>query len=364
MNLLNTYKRFRLLISLFVVTLCLCACAAQTPQVLDPLPTPTVLGTVGEDWYQVYFSEPNSPTAENYQGGADEILAEAIDQARFQVDIATYDFDLWSLRDSLIAAYRRGVSVRMVVETSNVDEEEVQDLIEAGSPIVDDQNTGLMHNKFVVIDGLYVWAGSMNLTINGVYKNNNNLIAIRSSRLAENYTQEFEEMFTRGFFGNKIVADTPYPLLDLNGIQVETYFSPDDDTSQRILELVREAEESIYFLMFSFTSDSIAEAILERAREGVDVKGVFDESQYYSNIGTEFDRLYHADLDVRLDGNPNFMHNKVMIIDESIVITGSYNFSASAEESNDENTIIIHNPNVALAYMSEFEAVFAESKRQ
>lgn len=359
----NFSKQWFIFASL-LLSLALYSCTPQAPHVLEPLPTTTAISSAGEDWYQVYFSDPNSPAADKYRGGPDEALAEAIDQARFQVDVAAYDFDLWSLRDALIAAHRREVSIRVVVETSNLDEDEVQDLIGAGIPVVDDQNSGLMHNKFVVIDGTHVWLGSMNLTVNGAYKNNNNLLYVRSSRLAENYTQEFEEMFTGRFFGSTTVVDTPHQLFDLNGIQIETYFSPDDGTSQRIVELIRGAKESIYFMAFSFTSDSIAEAMLERAYEGVTVKGVFDESQYYSNTGTEFDHLYNAGLDVRLDGNPKFMHHKVIIIDEVIVITGSYNFSASAEKSNDENTLIIHSPNLASKYTAEFERIYAEAQAE
>jgi len=333
---------------------------------LEPLPNTTSVASVegDNDWYQVYFSDPDSSTASSYRGGPDEALAEAIDQARFQVDAAVYDLNLWSIRDALIAAHRRGVSVRVVVESGHLDEDEVQSLIETGIPVVDDQNDGLMHNKFVVIDGAHVWSGSMNLTVNGVYKNNNNLIYLRSSRLAENYTHEFEEMFTKHFFGSQVVEDTPHPLIDLNGSHIETYFSPDDGTAQRIVELIQNAKESIYFLAFSFTSDSIAEAMLEQSYNGVAVAGVFDEGQYYSNVGTEFDHFYEAGLDVRLDGNSARMHHKLIIIDGEIVITGSYNFSASAEGRNDENTLIIHNPDIALKYIAEFERVYAQAPRE
>ncbi|HBY08896.1 MAG TPA: phospholipase, partial [Chloroflexi bacterium] len=115
------------------------------------------------------------------------------------------------------------------------------------------------------------------------------------------------------------------------------------------------------FLAFSFTSDPIAGALLERAAAGVEVAGVFEESQYHANTGGEFDRLAAAGLDVRLDGNPNNMHHKVFIIDGKIVVTGSYNFSRSAEERNDENTLIIHNPEIAAQYLVEFERVFQKA---
>ncbi len=102
--------------------------------------------------------------------------------------------------------------------------------------------------------------------------------------------------------------------------------------------------------------------MLARSSAGVTVSGVFEESQYRSNIGTEFDLFRFNELDVRLDGNPRSMHHKVIIIDESIVVTGSYNFSASAEKSNDENTLVIHNSEIAALYLGEFRQVFFEAQ--
>ena len=81
----------------------------------------------------------------------------------------------------------------------------------------------------------------------------------------------------------------------------------------------------------------------------------------YFNIGTEFDNLRDNGLGVHLDGNPRNMHHKVIIIDEKIVITGSYNFSQSAEERNDENVLFIHNAEVAETYLNEFERVLAKA---
>ena len=127
------------------------------------------------------------------------------------------------------------------------------------------------------------------------------------------------------------------------------------------MNLIQNAQESVFFMAFSFTSDDIAAAMREQAGAGVTVKGIFDESQYFFNIGTEFDNLRDSGLGVHLDGNPRNMHHKIIIIDEKIVITGSYNFSQSAEERNDENVLIIHNAEVAETYLNEFERVLAKA---
>jgi phosphatidylserine/phosphatidylglycerophosphate/cardiolipin synthase-like enzyme len=294
----------------------------------------------------------------------DESLADDIRQARLNVDMAVYNFNLWSLRDALIAANQKGVRVRVVTESDNLDSAETQELIEAGILVLGDRRESLMHNKFIIIDNLVVWTGSMNFTTHGAYLNDNNLIRVRSSRLAENFIMEFEEMFIQDFFGNNTLENTPHPNLTFEGVRLETYFSPDDGTSARIVDLIQEARESVYFMAYSFTSDDIATALLDKASEGVIVAGVFEETQYYSNIGTEYDRLHDAGLDVRLDGNLRNMHHKVIIIDEQIVITGSYNFSASAEKRNDENTLIIHSPEISEAYLAEFERVMAAAQQE
>ena len=255
-----------------------------------------------------------------------------------------------------------GVTVRAVVESDNLGEEQVRELIEAGVPVAADQGEGLMHNKFVIIDRLEVFTGSMNFTVNGAYRSNNNLVRLRSSELAQNYLVEFEEMFVDRQFGAGSPANTPSPVLDLDVTQIEVLFSPDDGTIDRFLELVQEAEESVLFMAYSFTDDDLAQAMLERAEAGVLVRGVFDESQAKSNLGGEYERLLENGLDVRLDGNPRGMHHKVILIDDQIVITGSYNFSNNAKTRNDENTLIIHSAEVAVLYRQEFELVWGEAE--
>ncbi len=324
-----------------------------------PTANPTEIPSPGQtEAITVYFTDPTDPAASSYRGGVDEILAAAIDQAQAAVDLAVYDLNLWCLRDALIAAHQRGVTVRMVTESDNLDEPEMQQLREAGIEVLGDRREGLMHNKFVIIDRWEVWTGSTNFTTSGVYRNDNNLVRIRSSRLAQDYIAEFEEMFLDDAFGPGSPANTSYPQLTVDGVPLEVYFSPDDGVSNHILTLVGSAQQSVYFMAYSFTADELAEVLLARAAAGVEVKGVFEADQYSANIGTEFDHLLDGGLPVRLDGNPDHMHHKVILIDGQIVITGSYNFSANAEEVNDENVLVIHSASVASLFLAEFQRVY------
>jgi phosphatidylserine/phosphatidylglycerophosphate/cardiolipin synthase-like enzyme len=250
-----------------------------------------------------------------------------------------------------------------VTESDNLDVDEILELKEAGIPVQGDWREGRMHNKFVIIDRQEVWTGSMNLSVKGAYYHDNNLARIKSAPVAENYTAEFEEMFLDDRFGPGSPGNTPYQSLNIDGAKIETYFSPEDEPGRRIKQLIRDAQRSIDFMAYSFTLDDLAEEMVASARRGVKVRGVFDDGQSRANVGTEFYNLLSAGLDVRLDGNENKMHHKVIIIDEDIVITGSYNFSVNAGTVNDENVIIIHSKDVANQYREEFERIFEISRK-
>lgn len=347
------------------MALVLSACAHSIPDApvpmtigLAPAPTGTDTG-ITADWIQVYFTDPTAVHANDYEGGPDKILVAALDQARLSVDVAAYSLNLWSIRDALIHAHKRGVVVRMVMESDDMDNKEVQQIMDAGIPIIGDQQQGLMHNKFIVIDRLNVWTGSMNYTTSGVYKDNNNLIYMHSSQIAEDYTNEFNQMFTYHLFGPDKMAGTANPKVTLDGTRVEIYFSPEDKAASRIIDLIQGAQENINFLAYSFTSSDIGDAMIARSQAGVTVTGVMDDGQVKTTQATEYDPLAQAGLDVRLDGNVlGLMHHKVIIIDQKIVIAGSYNFTESAETTNDENVVIIFSPEIAEKFTEEFQRVY------
>ncbi len=116
---------------------------------------------------------------------------------------------------------------------------------------------------------------------------------------------------------------------------------------------------SSQFLAYSFIADPLGNAIRQRAAAGVKVAGVMETDQVRSDIGTENAAFRNAGLDVHLDGHPGLMHHKIFIVDNKIVVMGSYNFTVSVEKSNDENLIVINNPDIAAQYMKEFQRVYA-----
>ena len=327
---------------------------------LTPIELAVGYGVRGS-WFELYFTDPINPISRQGTGGVDGPLVEAISAARLSIDVAAYSLSLNSVRNALIDAHERGVTVRAVMESTNMDNSDPQRMIEAGIPIVGDSRQGLMHDKFVIIDRSEVWIGSMNFTDSGAYDDNNNVFRMHSTKMAENYTKEFEEMFNDNMFGPDVVAETPNPILTIDGTDINTYFSPDDGVIGGLAPLLDSAEESIYFLAFSFTSNDLGNIVRQKAEDGLEIHGVMDDEQIRSNQGTEFDPFRQAELDVLIDGIDGQMHHKVFIIDEKIVVLGSYNFSQAAEERNDENLLIVYNAAIAEQFIKEFQRVAAQA---
>ncbi len=325
---------------------------------------PATEAAVAGDWYQLYFTTPNETASlPNPSGGLPDRVIETLNAARRTIDVAVYEFNWMPLAAALLAADARGVAVRLVTDTDSLTEAPVQALAAAGLPVVADERDAIMHDKFVVLDGAAVWTGSMNFTRNDAYRNNNNFIHIRSTRLAQNYTAEFEEMFTGHGFGPTSPADTPNPLVTIDGTRIENYFAPEDEVAGKILPVLAGAQSSIFFMVFSFTRQDFSNALLERAADGVNVRGVFETRQIAAGANQAWELLTIGGLasNVRQDGNPYNLHHKVFIVDEAIVVTGSFNFSGNADERNDENVVIIHNPAIAAAYLAEWERVWEQA---
>ncbi|HLI51269.1 MAG TPA: phospholipase D-like domain-containing protein, partial [Thermomicrobiaceae bacterium] len=276
------------------------------------------------------------------------------------MDVADYNFDLFDVANAMAAAKKRGVMVRFVTDTDTIKDKSanVQQALgilkSAKIPIVQDERNPIMHDKFTVIDGRWVETGSWNYTDGSTYHDNNNMIVIDSPELAANYTTVFNEMFEAHEFSS--VGKIPNPDLTIGGDSVQNCFSPHGGCTDLAVKAIDTAQKSIDFMAFSFTSNPIGNAMLDRAKAGVDVQGVF-ETTGSNTVYSEYKKMQRAGLKVYTDGNPWNLHHKVIIIDERTVIFGSFNFSASAENDNNENMLVIDDPNLAKAFLTEYTRV-------
>jgi phosphatidylserine/phosphatidylglycerophosphate/cardiolipin synthase-like enzyme len=199
----------------------------------------------------------------------------------------------------------------------------------------------------------------MNLTENCAYRNNNHGVYIEDAKLAENYSTKFAWMFEQRKFGSPPTKfdRIPHPVLTLaDGTQIENYFAPHDRPAGKVIEALKLARKSIHFLAFSYTHDMISQTMLAKAAGGVEVSGVFEKTQTAGGH-SEYGRLRQAGLLVFTDANPRNMHHKAIVIDGEIVVCGSFNFSDSADRSNDENLLIIYNRSVAARFEEEFQRI-------
>jgi phosphatidylserine/phosphatidylglycerophosphate/cardiolipin synthase-like enzyme len=333
-----------------------------TPDAVKVFPTPT--GEAATNWYEIYFTDPDCPPEEERYGGLDALIAADLLQAQQQVDIAAYDLDANPLIDALIELKKRGVTVRVVTDDNNGKLPAIRRLRRNGVNVIEDNRSGLMHNKFIVIDGYIVYTGSINFTSNGFYCNNNNLVRINSSRLAENYLAEMDEMFDDHLFGPTSPDNTPNEQLAVNSIEIENYFTSEFKAAEIIAERIAYAEEEILFMAYVLTEQQIGDTMMAQAADGISVRGVYD----FTSSSSEYS--YYApmrvsplpNLEVWQDGNSAAMHHKIIIIDQETVILGSFNFSESANSSNDENILIVHDPVFASYFVEEFETVIDEAK--
>ncbi|MCY3833326.1 MAG: phospholipase D-like domain-containing protein [Chloroflexi bacterium] len=321
-------------------------------------------GFIGAGW-RVYFNEPD-PGAEqkSYAGGIEMALINDIKETRKTLAIAAFELNSEPMYEAILAAHRRGVAVRIVTDDEHglhdAKNDALRRLQQAGVALRDDGRSGLMHNKFMIMDGQRVWTGSLNYTVNGVYRNNNNILVMESAAAARAYQAEFDEMFDGGQFGPRSPDDGAFTFA-LGAGDVNIMFAPEADEVSLLIAEIEAAARSIHLLAFVFSLEELSEAILKRAddqRAGdFIVKGIFEKRNSTASW-SQLPALHCAGADMRQDGSPFVMHHKVIIIDEHTVITGSFNYSKSAAERNDENIVVIRNETIAALYLDEWRRVW------
>jgi len=273
-----------------------------------------------------------------------EIIKTAINNAKSSVHCAFFDLDLKEIITA-IAKKSKSADVKVVIDKNNY-EGQIK-----GPGIKVAYSKQYMHNKFCIIDNNLVLTGSTNPTTNGVNFNNNNLILIKSKYIVENYNDEFYELWNGTYASGDKVKNQK---INSNDIVIENYFCPEDNCKGHVIDTIKEAEESIYFMTFSFTDEDIADAILFK---NIDIKGVFENVQAGSQY-SQYKRMRDFGIDVKKDKNKKAMHHKVFIIDSKTIITGSMNPTGSGNFRNDENVLIIRNKEIAGKFLEEFELVW------
>jgi phosphatidylserine/phosphatidylglycerophosphate/cardiolipin synthase-like enzyme len=311
-------------------------------------------------------------------------LVSRVNAAQRSIDGAIYNLSGTpgaALANAIVSAKNRGAKVRIICEQDNRSNAPFNTIAAAGIPIISDtfdpinNGSGLMHNKFVVIDNRggapdsqWVWTGSWNPTDPGTNDDYQNAIEIQDPALANAYTMEFNEMWgsttdtpnaSTSRFGQRKTDNTPHHF-NIGGHDVECYFSPSDATSSHIISEINAAQHTIGFEQLTITYDAIATALVAQKGAGLAVRGDMDNN---TDTGSDWTTLVSGGVDVKLKTGSGLLHHKYAIFDaespgiwDNVTLTGSQNWSGSAETSNDENTLIIHDPDITNQYLQEFVA--------
>lgn len=328
-------------------------------------------------------ASPPSNLAIRLNNAFADTIAAYIDRCDFTLDIAIYNFNstgTTAIVNAINAAYQRGVIIRIVSDGNNTNTA-IANLNPAIPVLNSPVNNGyfnIMHNKFMVMDAFapdaskpVVLTGSTNWTDAQLNVDANHLVFIQDQSLAKVFTMEFEEMWgssgpqpngTAARFGPDKTDNTPHQL-NIGGYEVKCYFSPSDDVNNQIMHAINTADSELYFALLVFTRFDLAAAVADRiSHHGVYAAGIADD---WNNGGqTAFGILQnvmgprvmtydHASL-------PGILHHKYLIVDQAdlssnpLVLTGSHNWSTTANQKNDENTIIIHHPAIANQFYQEF----------
>ncbi len=303
-----------------------------------------------------------------------DTVAAWITSAQHTLDVAAYNFNDQTLQEAFNTAAANGVQIRWIYEgqNANIGLSSLDDAI-VTHPRTDGEGSG-MHNKFIVgdadhADKAFVLTGSTNLTTGQLVSDLNNVIVLEDQSLARAYELEFEEMWgaegmepnaANAKFGPDKTWNTPVDFV-VGGSPVELYFSPSDGTTAAIQAQIEGANSDFEFALLTMTRDDLGDAIVELNQSFfVSPIGVIEQVNV---TGSEFDNMIGNGVQVYAHEPSGDCHHKYAIVDhgdvdsDPTVITGSHNWSSSAENVNDENTLFVHDARVANLYHQEFRAI-------
>ena len=303
-----------------------------------------------------------------------------INRSKYTLDICVYNYTYFSgdgldaIATAVNNAYNRGVLVRWIHDGSATNSGMA--FLNSNIPTLGSPTTsayGLMHHKFMAIDAnssnpddAVVFTGSFNFSRAQSDVDYNNIIIFQDQPIAQAYYAEFNQMWggtgTMPNLSNSKFGPYKSPSAQtsftVNGTPVEIYFSPNDNTQQRLKNTINSVNNDLFFGIYTFTDTSIANLIKNKNSAGYSVRGIMDS---YSQSFTPYTTLSTAlGSSLRVYSGTGTYHNKTLLVDAGIVgsdaqvFTGSYNWTISAQTKNDENTVVVHDETIVNQYYQSF----------
>ncbi len=313
-------------------------------------------------------------------------LAQFIEATRESLDCAIYDLRHPDILAALQRVHTSGKRLRIAFDasqerTGGLDGDpkpggteaalEAAGLGPCATPIKE-HGRHLMHDKFLIRDGRDVWSGSANFTVGGLELQDNNCFAVTSPDLAARYDAIFAKLLSDHPQAHERPAALALSTVAVGDARITPAFAPAAGESiEGVIVSALKGARRVRMLAFLISDPGILAALAAfRDDPRADIRGVYDphgmeDVLRYTKQDNALFWFIHDPRFVKAPSHAfaagreqDFMHNKTLIVDDHLVITGSYNFSENAE-ANDENLVSIASPAVAEAYTAYFDALYA-----
>ncbi len=321
--------------------------------------------------------------ADNLEG----VIVSFIEEAKESLDIAVQELDSMPIAQAILDASWRGVSTRVVLEQDYLQEKKrpeltqgpgeteeqarqriqwgekppreldmnrdiLRALLRSGIYVSADYNPEIFHQKFVIRDyrtsarpSSALLTGSANFTHTDCHTNLNHVVVFYDHRICKEYRVEFDQI-RGGEFGRGRHGEVPRAI-NLGGVPVKILFAPDHTPELEIVKQILKCEKVVDFAIFTFAGSSgVDDAMILAKKANRRVRGVLDPGQARQSwAATRW--LHDAGVELFLPKRQKpfrKLHHKLMVIDEAIVVAGSFNYTAPANEYNDENLFVLGSP--------------------
>lgn len=292
----------------------------------------------------------------------EEVIVDFIDGAVNRLEIAVQELEHEAIAKAIIRARKRKVTVKIVLEQDylrskgikkdpwtpgggNESNREIQNaLLRSNIDLKMDYNAGIFHQKFIIRDRSAVLTGSTNFTDTGTNNNLNHIVVVHDKLIAKIYSNEFKEI-QRGHFGKYNEGHDSHPLdTVVSNVPIRVLFAPDHNPEMEIMKQMLKAQSRIDFAIFTFAKSSgIDDTMIKLLEFGIPIRGALDGLQGRQKWAAT-DNLIDkgAKLSAVNKGNGlGKLHHKLMVLDDQVVIAGSFNYTGPANMINDENIIIL-----------------------
>ena len=142
----------------------------------------------------------------------------------------------------------------------------------------------------------------------------------------------------------------------------EAHFSPGEDCRRQLLDLLVAARETLDISVFTISDDRLSDAIAAAHRRGIQVRLITDNDKAH-DLGSDIYKLIDQGVEVRMDNTDNHMHHKFAVVDKRILVNGSFNWTRSATDYNQENILVTDEPKLVSAYLAEFGSLWNQFDR-